>query len=665
MKPDFVLANRRQFLKAALIGGALSSTRLGLLRGTATADSESGSATPGSPGLRGVRPKCSRMPETRFDFEGCVASYLSGVTEQWLKVAPRSNPAMLEMFRDRDRLPRRDLVPWAGEFAGKYLTAAVQVYRARPDADLKTFVAGFVGRLIAVQAEDGYLGPWPKDSRLTGQAPNAGQSGGPTWDAWGHYHVMVGLLLWHEETGDPAALACVRNIGDLICRKFKTARLVDTGSTEMNLAVIHSLGLLYERTAEEEYRQMAEKICAEFAFKAAKGAPMAGDYLNAALAGKEFFQMPKPRWESLHPIMGLAELFWITGEERYRRAFEHIWWSIVKLDRHNNGGFSSGEQAQGNPYHPGAIETCCTIAWSAMSVEMLRLTANSIVADELELSTLNSVLGLHSPTGRWVTYNTPMDGTRKASAHEIVFQARAGSPELNCCSVNGARGLGLISDWALMGEQEDLILNWYGPSVITTKLPDGISVTFRQKTDYPRDNHIRLEVFPSEPSRFGLKLRIPYWSRSTRVTVNGEVVEGALAGAYLKLDRTWRAGDKVQLELDFTLHYWVGERECARKTSIYRGPILLTFDRRFNTMDPDAVPELDGRGLAGRLVPTPDWLPPILLVELSAANGQAVRLCDFASAGADGSPYRSWLPVTGVTQTEFSRSNPRRSGPAQ
>src|SRR5437773_5415886 len=101
---------------------------------------------------------------------------------------------------------------------------------------------------------------------------------------------------------------------------------------------------------------------------------------------------------------------------------------------------------------------------------MLRMTEDSIVADELELSMLNSVLGLHSPSGRWVTYNTPMDGIRKASAHDIVFQARAGSPELNCCSVNGARGLGMISDWALVRSGEDVLLNWYGPSTISTRL---------------------------------------------------------------------------------------------------------------------------------------------------------------------------------------------------
>ena len=120
--------------------------------------------------------------------------------------------------------------------------------------------------------------------------------------------------------------------------------------------------------------QLAEQIVHEFELRG-RGGEYAGDYVRTALEGKEFHQTPKPRWESLHTIMALPELYYITGDRRYRESFEHIYWSIVKLDRHNNGGFSSAERARGNPYLKLPIETCCTIAWIAMSVEMLRLTA--------------------------------------------------------------------------------------------------------------------------------------------------------------------------------------------------------------------------------------------------------------------------------------------------
>ena len=290
---------------------------------------------------------------------------------------------------------------------------------------------------------------------------------------------------------------------------------------------------------------MALQWVDEFAALGTDEQPLAGDYLNQALAGQPFFETPKPRWESLHPIMALAELYWITGEERYRRAFEQIWWSIVELDRHNNGGFSSGEAAQGNPYHQGPIETCCTIAWVAASVEMLKLTGSSIVADEIELSTLNSILGLHSASGRWVTYNTPMDGVRKASAHDIVFQAREGSPELNCCSVNGPRGLGMVSDWALMRDAEGVVLNWYGPSRMQVGLRRGLTVVLTQETEYPRSGRVGIRVDPSQAAEFALKLRVPYWSQRTKVRVNGAVVRKVRAGAYLTLARCWQPGDTV------------------------------------------------------------------------------------------------------------------------
>lgn len=618
-----------------------------------------------------------RIPNSSYQFDGVIAEYIQGVTNNWLKVAPLANPAMLEMLRDRDRVPRRDILYFSGEFVGKYLTSAVQVMRLTHDQELRAFLQSFVDELVSIQAADGYLGPYPRAVQLANHLPKGETNAlnGQVWDTWGHYHLMLGLLLWHEETRDPRALRAVRKMGDLLCDMFLNApigrRLVDTGvrdpygwtGTHMNLAPIHSLALLYQETRARRYLELAQQIADEFAAQGPEG-PLAGDYVRTALAGQEFFETPRPRWESLHAIMGLAELYSITGCQDYRRAFEQIWWSICKLDRHNNGGFGTGEQAVGNPYAPGAIETCCTIAWMALSVEMLRLTGDSIVADELELSLLNSVLGFYSRTGRWTTYSTPMDGERRGFVQDVNWQCRPGSPELNCCSVNAPRGLGMLGDWALMQDDDAVVLHYYGAGAMTACLPDGLMVRFTQETDYPRRGRVQLTVTPARTARFPLKLRIPHWSETTRVRVNGQRVSVVQPGSYLTVDRVWRKGDVVILDLDMTPHFWVGERECQGKTSIYRGPTLLAFDERYND-DLMAEVALEAHAREGRLVRDKRWYPPILLTEYRGMDGRAVRLCDFASAGATGTRYASWLNVAGVTPTEFSRQQPRRSGQAQ
>jgi uncharacterized protein len=409
---------------------------------------------------------------------------------------------------------------------------------------------------------------------------------------------------------------------------------------------------------------MALQIVDEFGAQA-EGNYLAGDYLQQALAGKEFFETPKPRWESLHPIMALPELYSITGEDKYRQAFEHTWWSIQKNDRHNNGGFSSGEQATGNPYDPRPIETCCTIAWMALSVEMLKLCLDSRVADELELSTLNSILGMHHTSGRWATYNTPSDGLRYASAHQIVFQARPGSPELNCCSVNSPRGLGLLSDWAVLNKNGEIFLNYYGPGTIKIPADDGQMIEVIQTTAYPLDNQVELAFYPDQPIAKKIYLRIPSWSAKTRLVLNGDELHGAQPGSYFSLHRLWQPGDLIRLEFDFSPRFWLGERDCQGKVSIYRGPLLLAYDLRYNrkrkiegdvefkTFGADPwkpssetlpLPKVNIGNMQFSAAVWYDWLPPRFLCGLTLEDGAKIFLCDFASAGQTGTPYHSWLP---------------------
>ena len=651
-------------------------------------------ATQGKEPLAASETKLAKIPGCEYELRGWIGSYVRNVTQHWLTVAPQSNPGLLEMLRDRDRKPLRGFWGHEGEYPGKYLTGAVEMLRLTRDEELRRVLEEFVRTLISYQASDGYLGPWPEGSRLTGSAPNIVRSKstpqyhgpGITLDGWGHYHLMVALMLWHEETGDEAALECVRKIADLMCRMFLDTerRMLDMGVTH-NLSPIHALVILYQKTGEERYLKLALEITKDLAHTSPIGRP-AGNYIKDALAGKELYQTSSTRWEITHVLMGIGELYWATGDELYRRVLEHYWWSMVKLERHNNGGMTTDEAFRGNPYDPGAIETCSTIAWIAMSVQMLRMTANSIVADEIELSTLNSVAGLYSPTGRWVTYNTPMDGVRNLFKMHHNWQALRGTAEFNCCSANAPRGFGQISDWAIMQDKDGVVLNYYGPSKFRATIRPGLPVTFTQQTDYPRSGRIQLMVSPHQADRFTLKLRIPYWSQKTEVKVNGQSIVDVQPGQYLRLERRWEPGDQVELELDMSPHFWVGEQECEGKVSMYRGPILMTYDRRYNDFplvdehlpDPatvggeeserdvnhviDDIPELDASTLTGQLVECKDWLPPMMLVQYEAKDGQKVHLCDFASAGATRTPYKSWLEIKGAEKVPFSRFNPLRSG---
>jgi DUF1680 family protein len=582
------------------------------------------------------------IPGAHFHLEGFAGRRVKANVDRWLTVVPGNNPGLLDMFARRDAGGEPDLVPWAGEFVGKYLISGVQALRMSDDPNLKEILQSVVDRLCQLQADDGYLGPWPKAARLRGH-----------WDLWGHYHVMLGLMMWQEHTGDKQAAAAAQRIADLVCNTCLDTnfRVVQAGSPEMNMGIIHSMARLYRKTGNPRYLRMAEEVLKDF--------QQAGDYYRTGLAGREYFRTPRPRWESLHSLQGLVELYRITGDPGYRQAFLHHWASIRRFDLRNTGGFSSGEAATGNPYRPDAIETCCVIAWQAVMLDALKLTGDSTIADDLESATFNAVFGSQHPSGAWCTYSTPINGSREPSHVQINFQARPDAPYLNCCSVNGPRGYGMISEWGVMQSDDTLVLNYYGPMRADVKMADGTPIAIQQQTNYPIDGTVKIKLRLPAARRLTLAIRIPHWSAKTEVLVGGQAVSDVKPGQYVKLARQWQDGDEVTLRLDTGLRYEAGDLDQYGKAAIYRGPILLCSDSRFNK---PRTPTIDvARLAAARLVPPSDEVSkaageyePWLVVDVRAADGSTARLIDFASAGATTiagkalSQYVSWLPATGL-----------------
>ena len=65
---------------------------------------------------------------------------------------------------------------------------------------------------------------------------------------------MYGLLLWNEETGNERYFKAVERMAALLMNTFYNGKknIVSTGCSEMNLAVYHVFGRLYNRTGKEE-----------------------------------------------------------------------------------------------------------------------------------------------------------------------------------------------------------------------------------------------------------------------------------------------------------------------------------------------------------------------------------------------------------------------------
>jgi uncharacterized protein len=161
-----------------------------------------------------------------------------------------------------------------------------------------------------------------------------------------------------------------------------------------------------------------------------------------------------------------------------------------------------------------------------------------------------------------------------------------------------------------------------------------------------------------------MAFRIPSWSISSSLTVNGNEVPGVTAGKYQKVTRVWTRGDKVVLKLDLSGRLV----KINGNQAIARGLVVLARDMRFNdgTVSESAViASKEGRVelLPSKLKPQGIWMAftaPLILgtdLEGESRNPKQVNFCDFASAGntwGEDSRYKVWIPVTlNVMKAEY------------
>ena len=209
--------------------------------------------------------------------------------------------------------------------------------------------------------------------------------------------------------------------------------------------------------------------------------------------------------------------------------------------------------------------------------------------------------------------------------------------------------------------------------IVDPEFPDGSRVSLSLETDYPVDGQVRLRIGCERPTAFTLRLRIPAWSRSTRVFVGDSVMEPH-PGSYAEIELEWRDGDAVVLELDMRTRA-VPAPSGAPQFALIRGPLVLALDRRL--VEPDDRSLLlvtDSEGYVEACpVPSPD--PRILFtcevpflyhkVHIEKIP-QGLLMCDYASAGNTWSAeslFRTWLPQPLFMRQAFIEGTDRLQNP--
>jgi len=458
---------------------------------------------------------------------------------------------------------------WYGEHAGKWLIAAAKAVAAGGESGLRDNLRRVADYLLSRQQPDGYLGNYAPARRFMVPQPPKPVSwdGAPalrTWDIWTHSYLILGLIETWRALNDDRYLTAARRIGDLCWQTFCQDGLDITtlgNHFGMSATVLMDPAVeLYCRTGEPRYLQLAERIAAQ-----ADGEPRLA-LITRAVDGVDAAEIGTGKaYQLAWNLVGLAKLHRATGNPAYAQAVQNLWRSI--RDHHLSlgggpwGGVAHRSREVFNPagvFDPRAyVETCSVLAWLQLNRELLQLTGEACYADEIERTAYNDLLGAAAPNGEdWCYYSFP-NGPR---VHTTYWR---------CCKSSGAMAWEELPPLAYGLTDEGAVqVNLYGESRATLKLPD-TTLEIQQHGGYPFQGDVALQLSPSTPSRFALRLRVPAWAGQWTLQINGKQVDAAQVDGWISLAREWRAGDRVALNFATPL---VLHRRQSRNVQESRAP---------------------------------------------------------------------------------------------
>ncbi len=546
-------------------------------------------------------------------------------------------------------MPNRPHIFWDSDVA-KVLEGAACALALEPDhPELAEELDRAVDLILSSQQPDGYL-----NSYFSGVEPEHRWANLFNWhELYCAGHLIEAAVAHFRATGSRKFLDAICRYADLIAKEFGPGpeqRKGYPGHEEIELALCK----LAEATGETKYLELARFFLdrrgtePNYFLEEAEHFPTGArphDVVNrqAHLPVREQNDAVGHAVRALYLYTGMADVAAATGDASLLEAAERLFDSVADRRMYLTGGVGStplGEAFtcdRNLPNDTAYAESCASMALVQFALRLYNLTGKNRYADVLEQTLYNGALSGISLSGDRYFYANLLEVSNSGFFHGNTLRERRPWFDCSCCPTSFCRFLPQIGAFAWSVAEGEFRLNIPAAGVFESG-----GVRIRVGGGYPYDGSIPVAV--EKGGRFRFSLRIPGWCRAWSLTCNGEPVHAVPEDGAVTLERDWRDGDRLLLELAMPAEPVFAHPEVtadAGKFALMRGPVVYALESIDNPASPAQISIDPGQEF--RIVPAPG---------LPGASGIAGR-CAVDPLPASAALYRRGRETGTPREAEF------------
>ncbi|WP_114940729.1 glycoside hydrolase family 127 protein [Mucilaginibacter endophyticus] len=565
----------------------------------------------------------------------------------------------------------------SGKFCTKFPFDDTDIYKTiegasysmavHPDAKLDAYVDSLITIVGKAQEPDGYLytartidplhphawsGPerWVKENELSHELYNSG-------------HMFEAAAAHYLATNKRNFLDIALRNADLLVKTFGPGkRHVAPGHEIVEMGLIR----LYRITGKKEYLDLAKFFIDERGRrtydKTSTDEWKNGMYWqdNEPVIAQEDAEGHAVR--AMYLYSGMADVAALTGDKEYITAIDKIWNNMVGKKIYVQGGIGAvpGGERFGADYElPNTTaynETCAAIGDVFWNQRMFLLHGESKYIDVLEKVLYNGLISGVGLDGKTFFYTNAMQVTNGVTHHELEPE-RSGWFECSCCPTNMARFLPSLSGYMYAQKGNSVFVNLFIAGRANIEV-GGKKVNIVQSNSYPWNGALSFAITPEAPTNFAMRIRIPGWARAEAIPsdlyafqnksaakislkLNGKVVPYKVENGYAVINRQWKKGDNIELNLPMEVKKVVANKALVDdkgKTALQRGPIMYCAEWKDNggTVSNLEIPA----NATFKPVAEPGLLNGVTVLKgqaLSKTNSEAAKKVELTAI-----PYYSW-----------------------